>query len=169
MEIVEATNIPTVDKIQDVPFDDPIKILKVCQQLQLLCEKQKGIGISAVQVGIPWKLFLIKGDGTLPSLPKNLYKYFLNCTYTATNDERVVSLEGCLSIRSPDGRLRSFQVERYKFIKIVGYTLNINSKIYLEKFDADIRIDQQGVVFQHEIDHQNGILISDIGKEIFTW
>lgn len=169
MEIVEAKNIPTLDQIKDVSFDNPIQILRTCQQLQLLCEKQNGIGISAVQVGIPLKLFLIKGDGTLPSLPKNLYGYFLNCTYKATNEERVVSLEGCLSIRSPDGLLRSFQVERYKQINIDGYRLKINSKILIEKFDAVIGIDQQGVVFQHEIDHQNGILISDIGKEIFTW
>lgn len=53
MQIVEINKIPTLDKIQDVPMDNPIEVLKVCQNLQILCEKENGIGISAVQAGIP--------------------------------------------------------------------------------------------------------------------
>jgi peptide deformylase len=169
MIIVETKDIPTIESIQDVPLDNPIEVLKVCQQLQMLCEKERGIGISAVQAGIPWKLFLIKGDGTCPLLPKDQYGYFVNCTYTATNEERVVSLEGCLSLRSPEGRLRSFQVERSNYIKINGYRLTIDSKISFLEFDTEIGVHQQGIVFQHEIDHHRGTLISDIGKEIFVW
>lgn len=169
LKICEVSQIPTVEAVQDVSFDNPIEIFKTCQKLHLLCEKEQGIGISAVQVGLPWKLFLIRGDGTCPLVPKDQYGYFVNCTYTPTNEKRVVSLEGCLSIRSSDGRLRSFQVERYTNIKIDGFKIFIDNKIRFEKFDAEIGIHQQGIVFQHEIDHQRGILISDIGKEIFVW
>jgi peptide deformylase len=169
MYIVEIKDIPALDKIEDVPLDDPIKVLKTCQQLQMLCEKENGIGISAVQVGMPWKLFLVKGDGSCPFLPKDQYGYFVNCTYAATTEERVVSLEGCLSLRSPDGRVRSFQVERSNYININGYRLTIDKKISFTNFDIEVGVHQQGIVFQHEIDHQRGILISDIGKELFVW
>jgi peptide deformylase len=169
MLIVDADQIPEVNQVTDAPMDEPIKILQVCQKLEILCEKENGIGISAVQVGIPWKLFLVKGDGTCPLIPKNKYGYFVNCTYQATDEERVVSLEGCLSIRSLDGRLRFFQIERYRNIIMQGYMIHIDKKIDYKIIDVQIGTNEQGVIFQHEIDHQKGVLISDIGKEVFVW
>ncbi len=168
--IVEPSNIPALNLITDVPMEDPIKVLKVCQKLQELCEKEHGIGISAVQVGIPWKLFLVRGDGTCPLVPDKEFGYFINCSYEAvTNTEQVVSLEGCLSLRSEDGRLRSFQVNRYKDIVIKGFQLLTSDSILFKEFSIPISFMQEGIVFQHEIDHHLGILVSDIGKELFVW
>jgi peptide deformylase len=169
MQIVEINKIPTLDKIQDVPMDNPIEVLKVCQNLQILCEKENGIGISAVQAGIPWKLFLIKGDGTCPFIKKNEYMYFVNCNYEDTIGEKIISLEGCLSVRSPSGQLRSFQVERFKNIILKGYYLSIEKGLDLKELSENVSALEQGIVFQHEIDHQKSILISDIGKEVFIW
>ena len=168
--IVEATKIPPLTEIKDVPLDDPIKVYKVCQQLQALCEKEHGIGVSAVQVGIPWKLFLVKGDGSCPLVPAGEYGYFVNCEYEPiTEDERVVSLEGCLSLRSPSGQLRSFKVERYNKIRLHGLRLIVQDLILFDSVDAELGVDQEGIVFQHEIDHHFGVLISDIGQELFIW
>jgi peptide deformylase len=169
MQIVEINKIPTLDKIQDVPMDNPIEVLKVCQNLQILCEKENGIGISAVQAGIPWKLFLIKGDGTCPFIKKNEYMYFVNCSYEDTIGEKIISLEGCLSVRSPSGQLRSFQVERFKNIILKGWYLSIEKGLDLKELSENVSALEQGIVFQHEIDHQKSILISDIGKEVFIW
>lgn len=169
MQIVETSKIPVTEQIVDVPLDNLINVLKTCQNLQILCEKEQGIGISAVQAGIPWRLFLVKGDGTCPLVDKGKYGYFLNCKYESIDDERLMSLEGCLSIRSSEGRLRSFQVERHKNIKLYGYKLDLLNGLKIKSIDEVISVYQQGVVFQHEIDHQNGLLISDIGKEIFIW
>lgn len=169
MQIVEINKIPTLDKIQDVPMDNPIEVLKVCQNLQILCEKENGIGISAVQAGIPWKLFLIKGDGTCPFIKKNEYMYFVNCNYEDTIGEKIISLEGCLSVRSPSGQLRSFRVERFKNIILKGYYLSIEKGLDLKELSENVNALEQGIVFQHEIDHQKSILISDIGKEVFIW
>ena len=170
MQIVETSKIPSVDEIQDIVWkDNQINVLKTCMDLQILCEKERGIGLSAVQVGLPWKLFIIKGDGTCPIVEKNQYGFFLNCNYEPINDERIMSLEGCLSIRSDDGRLRSFQVERHKNIKLYGYKLEINNRLIIKEIKEVISANQQGIVFQHEIDHHKGTLISDIGKEVFIW
>lgn len=169
MIIVEATKIPGKEEIQPVPLDDPMRVYKVCQELKELCDKEHGIGISAVQVGVPWKLFLVKGDGTCPLVPKGEYGYFVNCEYEATTEEQVVSLEGCLSLRSPDGRLRSFQVKRHKIIHLIGFQLLSDKALVFEPVDSSVDVSQEGIVFQHEIDHHRGILISDIGKELFVW
>jgi peptide deformylase len=170
MVIVEAQKIPTKDTITDVPMDDPIKVYNVCQELRELCEKQRGIGISAVQVGIPWKLFLVKGDGTCPLIPEGQFGYFVNCEYEAITEEHVVSLEGCLSLRSPDGRLRSFQVKRFRDIRLFGFILfDEKTSIHFKEVDTTVGFMEEGIVFQHEIDHHRGVLISDIGKELFVW
>ena len=114
----------------------------------------------------------MKGDGSCPLIPKGQYSYFANTGYEATSDEQVVSLEGCLSIRSDDGQLRSFQVNRYQKIIIIGfYKLDFDNDIEFREtpLDTEIDVSEEGIVFQHEIDHQFGILISDIGKEVFIW
>jgi peptide deformylase len=166
-EIVNIDQIPKVDQITDVPLEETSKVYDVCLQMEALCDITNGIGLSAVQVGIPWKLFVVKSDGKNPLIPKGRYGYFANCDYEEVTDtERIVSVEGCLSIRSEDGQLRFFQVERSQKIRIYGYKFNTND---FEKFDCELDPYEQGVVFQHEIDHQKGTLISDIGKEIFIW
>ena len=168
--IVEVDKIPTKESIVAVPIDNTMQVYKICIALKELCEKESGIGISAVQVGIPWKLFLVKGDGTCPLIPKGEFGYFINCEYDKTTDtKQVVSLEGCLSLRSPDGRLRSFQVERQYKIRLYGLQLMVEDSIYFKNIDVEVDVMQEGIVFQHEVDHHRGILVSDIGKEVFVW
>jgi peptide deformylase len=171
IKIVAPEEIPTLEEIKEVPGVDLIKVYKECLQLEELCDKEGGIGIAAVQAGIPWKLFLVKSDGN-PFTPRGQYGYFINCTYErATDSKTIVSLEGCLSLRSPDGRLRHFQVERYDKIILSGQHLIISgASIYIEKIDRKIiGINEQCVVFQHEIDHHFGILLTDIGREVILW
>jgi peptide deformylase len=168
MLIVEVSQIPKVEEIIDVPLDDLVAVYKVCQEMREVCEKENGIGLSAVQVGIPWKLFLVKGDGTCPLVPEGEYGYFANTEYEATSEQQVVSLEGCLSIRSEDGQLRSFQVNRHEKINIKGLYLN-NIENNFICFEQELDVSEEGVVFAHEIDHQRGTLISEIGKEVFMW
>lgn len=170
MLIVEVDKIANLD-IQDAPTSDLVKIFKICQDLQELCEKEKGIGISAIQAGLPWKIFLVKGDGNCPLIKKDDYGYFINCDYKNIGDNKLMSLEGCLSIRSSDGRLRFFQLERFKKIILNGYRLLYNNGLILNKLEEEIDYSQQGNVFQHEIDHQLGVegLISTKGKEVFVW
>lgn len=173
MKIVPLDQIPKVDELEDVPLDEPIKLYKTCKEMEMVCELQQGIGLSAVQVGIPWRLFIIKFDETSTIGKPGEYGYFINCEYNGittedTTEDRIVSLEGCLSIRSPDGQLRLFRVERFKQTKITGLRL-MEPDLRLEKFDFDIESGNQGVVFQHEIDHHLGILISEIGTEIDIW
>ena len=72
MKIVEVDLIPEVKNVKDVPLDDPMKVYKVCLEMQKICEENEGIGISSVQVGIPWKLLIpldsvqLEGERQIP-------------------------------------------------------------------------------------------------------
>lgn len=171
MFIVEESNIPQKEVIENVPLDDPIKVYNACLELQQLCEKEHGLGLSAVQAGVPWKLFTVRGTGRCPLIPKDAYGFFINCDYEAVDESHLISLEGCLSLRDKDGKLRSFQVERSSKIRVFGLILKVDESIKFEEFDKIIDYSEDGIVFQHEIDHSWGHdrLISKIGKEVFVW
>jgi peptide deformylase len=164
MKIVDLEDLPQREEIIDAPTDDLAQLFKVCQQLEQICTLEHGIGLSAVQVGLPWKLFVVKqsiGD----------YGYYLNCKYEPAPDARqIYTHEGCLSLRSDHGSLRFFRLQRWHRIVLTGWKLSTDDKLSLEEVN---RIEEgvYGVVFQHEIDHQNGSdgLISNLGEEIHIY
>lgn len=165
---METLSIVPVDKIPkevvDCPTDSLLQVYKTCLQMSLLCIKENGIGLSAVQVGIPWRLFIVR----YTDKEKNNFRFFLNACYSAITDEKVKSLEGCLSLKNAQGGFRHFQVERYKNIKVEGEELKADSILHLESVKLE-PVDFYSNVFQHEIDHQNLVLISDIGVEYEVW
>lgn len=157
LQIVPLDQIP---KANEVPTDNLVDIFRLVTQLEDICVKQDGIGISAAQVGIPWKLFIIQRDTS--------FEYYVNCTYEGIGG-KFKSIEGCLSLRDKFGELRRFEVERYSKVRITGKRLKISDSpsIILEDIDQ-IENDLYAVVFQHEIDHhfQREKMIDIIGKEI---
>ena len=166
MEIVPVELIPEKENIIDAPTDDLVGVFKICQQLEHICSLENGIGLSAVQVGLPWRLFTIKDkDGH--------YDFYLNCDYEPAPDARKVQThEGCLSLKGDGGSLRFFRVERWSKIILSGERLLTEDKLGLDHM-ANVGIEDElyAVVFQHEIDHQLGPegLISHKGNEIHIW
>lgn len=155
-EIVPINKIPS--SLIPLP-DDNEMLYSVSARLQTVCERENGIGLSAVQVGIPLSLFIIKFD--------NIYRTFLNCSYNSTKkSKRIISTEGCLSIKSPSGKLRYFKVPRYDQVIIKGSELLKEGDLLNRKAIKFIPDEDLGIIFQHEIEHHLGILISDFGKEI---
>ena len=51
MNLVDFDKLPKVEEIQDVPLEDPLKVFKVCQEMEVVCDRENGIGLSAAQVG----------------------------------------------------------------------------------------------------------------------
>jgi peptide deformylase len=144
----------------DAPTDKLIDLFRLITQMEHLCTEQNGIGLSACQVGIPWKLFVVQ-RGTK-------YEYYVNCEYTGIG-EKNKSIEGCLSLKKDDGNLRRFEVDRYSMIRIIGKQIKVSNSPSLILEDIDrIETDLYAIVFQHEIDHQfkREKMIDKIGKEI---
>lgn len=154
MKIVDVKDIPAMT--YDVSLEDTVDVLKKCIEMEILCKKEGGIGLAAVQVGLPLKLFIINLDG--------VFHYYVNCEYTLIGNI-MLSIEGCLSLTTPQGGPRLYRVPRGEKTRIIGKELVCQPT--LEFIDVDMEaIGRYNVVFQHEIDHQNNILISDIGEEV---
>ena len=116
----------------------------VMDMLETLYADSSGVGLAAPQVGMSIRLVVI-------DVHKDAKKPFVlvNPTYVPLDDELVPSFETCLSIP-----LRSGEVKRFK--KVLVKALDINGKeieLVGEKFLSN--------VYQHEIDHLDGILYID--------
>lgn len=112
--------------------------------------KRIGVGLSAVQIGKPIRLFVAysqKGRKYLTFInPEILWK---SKRLTKGVPERENKFEGCLSVPGIFGLVR-----RSKAVKVRYLTLN--GQIVIRKFDG-----LTATVIQHELDHLNGVLFVD--------
>lgn len=115
-----------------------------------------GVGIAAPQVGVMKRFFVAMPhvESEDPEIRDRIY-YMVNpeITYTEGTQE---SSEGCLSVPGYMGL-----VDRPEKIRIRATDLDGNEQEYeFEGFEA--------TVFCHEYDHLEGILYSDIAKDMMT-
>jgi len=112
------------------------------QQLSQAMIAHDGMALSAIQLGFPYAFFVYRRkDGSI-------YPLF-NAKILARSGKYHVKGEGCLSI--PGYR---HDVKRSKMVVVTAVTLE----------GKDVRLKEyklMAAVFQHEIDHQNGILFID--------
>lgn len=168
MKLVSVEDIPKVEDLKEIP-EDLLEVYKICKEMQILCEKENGVGLSAVQVGVPWRLFVIKNFEDSAKLWRN----FIECDYEGVGEKNLLCLEGCLSLRKDDGSLRHFRVKRHSEVRVTGFELIEEDKPVKVPVDFTVKggngDDISFVVFQHEIDHHLGKLISDEGEEVQLW
>jgi len=113
----------------------------------------RGIGLSANQIGLPYKIFV--ADVSQENGAHKFYAVF-NPKVEKLGNEKVAVEEGCLSVPGIYGR-----VERPERITISGY----------DKNGKPLKIKAWGLlarIFQHEIDHLNGMLFIDRTKNTYT-
>lgn len=108
-----------------------------------------GVGLAAPQVGLSERLIVVEyGDDDDETVPKKLF-VVANPEITYKSEEMVSGLEGCLSVPDLIG-----EVDRHVKIEVKG--LNRHGKpVKIKAEDWIARI------FQHEIDHLDGILFTD--------
>ncbi|HOJ62984.1 MAG TPA: peptide deformylase [Spirochaetota bacterium] len=103
-----------------------------------------GIGLAAIQVGIPKRLFVTD----IPDIP-NSKLVMINPKIIEFSKEKIIYEEGCLSVPDIED-----EVERSKSI-IVEFK-DLNGKVKLIKATGLL-----SVCIQHEYDHLDGILFID--------
>lgn len=158
MKIVQINEIPSVTN--NTPLNNLSELYATAQEMENLCKSNNGVGISAVQVGLPWKFFIYCDD-------QNIFHYMIDCEYSPKTQNKFVSVEGCLSIRNLDNSIRHFKVMRYDSINVKGYELLAKDKLEVVEFEKTLEKSLECAIFQHEIDHHNNLLISSMGEEIF--
>lgn len=121
-------------------FDDILK--ELIEKMSSSLYFYQALGISAIQIGVPKRLFLIRAT-------QDSYAPIINPEILESSEEKVVYSEGCLSfpgIKIP--------VERSKEIKVK----------YQEVTGEERTLDLSGiqaVCFAHEFDHLSGLTFLD--------
>lgn len=152
-----------------VEIGDPVlrrkahKITQIDRDIRLLADDMLetlrdsgGVGLAAPQVGESIRMIVIEypEDDSVENSPMKTYKV-INPEIIWRSEETVVGSEGCLSIPGYVGN-----VERNESIKVKG----------LSVFGRPLKISVSGWmarIFQHEIDHLEGICYIDRATEIF--
>ena len=134
----------TLRKLSQMVEIDQIKsesTLKLIEDLKETMKEENGVGIAAPQIGVRKQIIIIETE----SGPKA----FFNPTIVKHSLRKVESEEGCLSVPGVFGIVR-----RYRGVIVQAYDEN----------GVQVLIESKGfpaIVFQHEIDHLNGILFID--------
>ncbi len=153
----KAKPITKFDKNLQTLIDDMIETMR----------DAPGVGLAAPQVNISEQLIVVEysedddddedeGAEEKPEKPKKLY-VMINPEITKTSEEKVLGVEGCLSIPGIQG-----EVERFEAIQVKG----------LNRFGKPQKLKVHGWmarIFQHEIDHLNGVLFTDLAERLWKF
>jgi peptide deformylase len=138
------------------------KVTDFGQDLQTLIDdmvetmrEAPGVGLAAPQVAEPVRVIVVEfGDENDEEVPPKLYA-LVNPEIARASQETIVGTEGCLSIPDFIG-----DVKRAESIAVKGFN----------RFGKPVRIKAKGWlarIFQHEIDHLDGILFTDRAERVW--
>jgi len=138
------------------------KVTDFGSQLQTLIDdmietmrQAPGVGLAAPQVAVSQRLIVVEyGDDEDESVPKKLF-VLVNPQIKRASRETVIGTEGCLSLPDLLG-----DVERSVAVTVIaqsrrGQPTKIKAQGWLAR------------IFQHEIDHLNGVLFTDLAEKIW--
>ncbi len=144
---------------------DRKEIAELIKQMREIMTGASGVGLSANQLGLNLRLFVVQISDEplerdknnkiiLPPQEKMKFYVIFNPEIIKFSKEKIVMEEGCLSVPGFYG-----VVERPEKITLVGQDKNAK-KIKIKAWGLLARI------FQHEADHLNGILFIDKAENI---
>jgi peptide deformylase len=144
----KARTVTKFDKNLQTLIDDMIETMR----------EAPGVGLAAPQVNISERLIVVEygeeEDEESEDQPKKLY-VMINPEIVKKSEETLMGVEGCLSIPNLVG-----EVERHSAIRVKG----------LNRHGKPTKIKAEGWlarIFQHEIDHLNGILFPDRATRVW--
>ena len=148
----KAKPVTKFDKELQTLIDDMIETMR----------EAPGVGLAAPQVNVSQQLAVIEYDEDedeeenedAPPKPKKLY-VIINPEIIKTSEEKVMGIEGCLSIPGLQG-----EVERHESIQVKA----------LNRHGSPVKLKVDGWmarIFQHEIDHLNGVLFTDRATRVW--
>ncbi len=151
------------DFAEPVPLEEikSEKIKKIIMDMKnALAKEDEGVAIAAPQIGIPLRIFVVSKkifellDATKSVKDKLDDLVFINPEIIKLSKDKEVMEEGCLSVRDYYGKIKRA------------------TKASVRAYDENGKVFERGgsrllaQIFQHEIDHLNGILFTDSAKDV---
>lgn len=122
-----------------------------------------GVGLAAPQVGLAERVIVVEYFEHEPKdeeeeaeqeLKKKVWA-MLNPEIVKTSAEKVMGVEGCLSIPGLVGEVERFEAIQVKGLNRRGQPMRVKAQGWLAR------------IFQHEIDHLNGVVFTDIATKVW--
>lgn len=110
-------------------------------------EHEVGVALAAVQVDRMLRIIVIRND--FNNKEDKTFSVFINPAITKYEGDLVEDYEGCLSVPDIYGRVKRYNKVRVRALGIDGREHRITAEGFLAR------------VFQHEIDHTNGLVFID--------
>ena len=139
-------------------------LAKVIKKMHAALAPEKyGVAIAAPQVGVSLRLFVVAGrvfkeeeepaeQEAHKKAPPN--RVYINPEITRASRRKLEESEGCLSVRSIYGTVMRHEKVTLNYTDESGKPQTVNATGLL------------GHIFQHEVDHLNGILFIDKAKDL---
>jgi peptide deformylase len=128
-----------------------------------------GVGLAATQIGVGQRVITVEyaeepaveepakepAEGETPPPPKPVLYILINPEITRASREKIAGIEACLSVPGFAG-----EVERHMQVVVKGFNpqgapVRIKAKDWLAR------------IFQHEVDHLDGILYVDRAEKVW--
>ena len=110
-----------------------------------------GVALAAVQVNKMYRVVILRSN--FDDKDDKTFKIYINPEITKYEGSKVIDYEGCLSIKDVYGRVPRYEKVKVKALDINGNPIRVTANGFLAR------------VFQHEIDHTNGIVFIDHIKD----
>jgi peptide deformylase len=161
MNIVDPSQVENASVFKVSSSEFPAKVstyAEISQDMIKFAKETNGVGLSAIQVGLPIHLFVAF------DYEKIIWKVYFNATYCPVNEsKKYPAMEACLTY----GR-RQFGLNRYDRV-FVSWDELTKENILTSK--SKLFFERTAQVLQHECDHcgngsGKGITIKMIGQEM---
>jgi peptide deformylase len=115
-------------------------------------EHEVGVALAAVQIDELYRVVVIRND--FDNKEDVSFTAYINPVITKYEGAILEDYEGCLSIKDIYGRVPRYEKIKVKALDLDGNEFRVNATGFLAR------------VFQHEIDHINGIVFIDHIKDV---
>lgn len=131
-------------------IDDSIRVL--AEEMQALTrawdhDSEFGVALAAIQVGEPLRLAVVRNN--LENAEDKTFTSFVNPQLVKISPETALDIEGCLSVPGIYGKVRRSLKVKVKAQDLSGREVRLTATGFVAR------------VFQHEIDHMNGLMFLD--------
>jgi peptide deformylase len=154
MDLIESSNPILHEKTKPVEkFDKELLIL--VENLFQYLEGLEGVGLAAVQVGVPTCVAVLeytrqeKDEKEMQSIPKTV---LINPKITWKGKDQDIKIEACFSLPKFECKVPRYKKIHLEYFDEVGKRHKLKAKGFLAR------------VIQHEIDHLDGKLINEYLK-----
>lgn len=114
-------------------------------------EHEVGVALAAIQIDQLYKLVIVRND--YEDKTNKTFTTFINPEITKFEGKMISDYEGCLSVPNIYGKVRRYSKVRVKALGIDGKPFRVTAEGFLAR------------IFQHEIDHTNGVVFIDHIKD----